>query len=319
MLSRVSDSLYWMSRYLERAEHTSRLIDLNLNVMLEESPAHRDSQRWPRVLESLRITAELDTSDPYAFARSMTFNLKNKASVVACISAARENARQVRERISTEMWNELNRLYLYVRGANADVLNIQPHDFFQEVKDRVHMFQGITDSTISHNEGWHFIQLGRYLERAGATAALLDAHFTAFPYRSDSVIGSSDYFEWLGLLKSCTAFEAYVKVYTADLRPASIAEYLLLNEDFPHSVRFSADAIQAALNAIADATETRKTTRVHRLAGRLRAELSYDQIDDILRGDLHTYLKDIQKQCDEIHVAIFETYIAYPIEAALRL
>ncbi len=318
MLSRVADSLYWMSRYLERAEHTARLLDLQLNLTLEQSTPERDQGRWTRLQSALRAACHVESDDAFGVVRELTFDPHNKASVAAAIIGARENARQVRERISTEMWQQVNRLYLFIGESNADTaLNIEPHKFFQTVKDQVQMFQGVTDSTMSHNEGWDFIQLGRFIERASSIAALLDGHFSTFPYIHPDVT-HSDYFEWLGLLKSCTAFEAYVKVHTAELRPNYIAEFLLLNEEFPHSVRFAADAIQSALSAIADSTETRKSVRVHRLAGRLRAALSYDQIDDIMHGDIHAYLKDIQHQCAEIHTAAYETYIAYPVETMFR-
>jgi uncharacterized alpha-E superfamily protein len=323
MLSRVADSLYWMSRYLERAEHTARLLDLHLNLMLEESPSGRDPRRWNRVLACLHTPTDTEIVDPYECARSLTFDTDNKLSVAAAINSARENARQVRERISTEMWQELNRLYLFIRNKrHPDVLAIEPHEFFQHVKDGVQTFQGITDSTMSHNEGWHFIQLGRFIERASAIAVLLNVHFNTFPveaqqYQNGTVL-LDNYFEWLGLLKSCTAFEAYVKVYSADLRPERIAEFLLLNEEFPHSARFSADCIQAALSAIADANGTRKSSRVHRLAGRLRAALGFGQIDEIMAGGLHIHLRDILRQCNDIHVAAYESYIAYPVDVALK-
>jgi uncharacterized alpha-E superfamily protein len=318
MLSRVADSLYWLSRYLERAEHTARLLDVHLSLMLEQSSPERDQDRWLRVQSALRTACHVDQGDTLDVVKELTFDPDNTASILASITAARENARQVRERISTEMWGQVNRLYLFMRDVKPEnALSIEPHRFFQTMKDQVQMFQGVTDSTMSHNEGWHFIQLGRNIERASAVAALLDVHFSSFPYKQIDHT-RSDYFEWVGLLKCCTAFEAYVKVYTADLRPSRIAEYLLLNEDFPHSVRFSADCIQTALNSIADATDTRKSGRVHRLAGKLRAALSYGQIDEIMDDNLSAYLRDIQRQCNDIHTASYETYVAYPIEVAFR-
>ncbi|MDX1990865.1 MAG: alpha-E domain-containing protein [bacterium] len=318
MLSRVADSLYWLSRYLERAEHTARLLDVHLGLMLEQSSPERDRDRWLRVQSALRTACHVDRADTLDVVKELTFDPDNTASILASITAARENARQVRERISTEMWGQINRLYLFMRDVKPEnALSVEPHRFFQTMKDQVQMFQGVTDSTMSHNEGWHFIQLGRNIERASAVAALLDVHFSGFPYKQIDHT-RSDYFEWVGLLKCCTAFEAYVKVYTADLRPSRIAEYLLLNEDFPHSVRFSADCIQTALNSIADATDTRKSSRVHRLAGKLRAALSYGQIDEIMDDNLSAYLRDIQRQCSDIHTAAYETYVAYPIEVAFR-
>jgi uncharacterized alpha-E superfamily protein len=304
-----------MSRYLERAEHTARLIDVTLNLMLDQSPATAE-RRWQLVMSGLGLPPT-DTSDAYKLTRTLAFDADNESSIVSSVIAARENARQVREQISSEMWEELNRLFLKVKSARIDhIWNFGSHEYFRKVKEGAQLFQGITDSTMSHGQGWRFIQVGRFIERAGATSALLDAHFK---YLSDPNIernGTSDYLEWVGLLKSCTAFEACCKVYTADLQTDRIAEFLLLNADFPHSVRFSADMVQSGLNAIAEATQTHKSSRANRLAGRLRASLSFGQIEEIMESGLHTYLRDIQRQCMQIHEAIYQAYIAYQIESA---
>jgi uncharacterized alpha-E superfamily protein len=315
MLSRVADSLYWMSRYLERAEHTARLIDVTLNLMLDQSPAMAE-RRWQLVMRGLGLPPT-DSRDAYKLTQTLAFDAENEGSIVSTIIAARENARQVREQISSEMWEELNRLFLQVKSARIDhIWNFGSHEYFRKVKEGAHLFQGITDSTMSHGQGWRFIQVGRFLERAGATAALLDAHFK---YLADPKIernGTSDYLEWVGLLKSCTAFEACCKVYTADLQTDRIAEFLLLNADFPHSVRFAADMVQAGLNAISEATQTHKSSRANRLAGRLRAALSFGHIEEIMESGLNAYLQDIQRQCMQIHEAIYQAYITYQIETA---
>lgn len=318
MLSRVADSLYWMSRYLERAEHAARLIDVNLNMMLDQSPANA-GQRWARLLSSLHVPPlPGGANDAYRITRVMTFDTSNETSIVACVATARDNLRQVREQISSEMWEHLNRFFLQLKGGNIeDLWNEGPHEFLRMAREGAHLFQGITDSTMSHGEGWQFIQVGRFIERAQATATLLDVYFSEFFDSQSRQSEAGSYLDWVGLLKSCTAFEAYCKVYTADLRPERIAEFLLLNADFPRSVRFAADRMQQAFQAIADATETRKTGRLNRLAGRLRAALNFGQIDEIMEGGLQAYLVDIQRQCAQIHAAIQQTYIAYPIESAL--
>ena len=318
MLSRVADSLYWMSRYLERAEHAARSIDVNLNLTLDQSPAPARLY-WRRLLRSLRLPAEdAEKLDAYQLTQQLTFDLANSQSLVACITSARENARQVREHLSSEMWEQLNRLFWQVKRGNIDsVWHDQPHEFFRGVKEGAHLFQGITDSTLAHGDGWHFILLGRSIERAQDTASLLDVYFSETSTDAEAGTGGLDYLEWVGLLKSCTAFEAYCQVYTADLRPDRIAEFLLLNAEFPRSVRFSVDMMQAALQAIGRATGARKAGRVERLAGRLRAALDYGQVDEIMAGDVHHYLEDVQRQCAQIHAAIYQAYIAYPIETAL--
>ena len=318
MLSRVADSLYWTSRYLERAEHTARQIDVSFNLMLDQSPTSAE-RRWKRLLACLHAPSTVaSTGDAYQITQAMTFDISNETSIVACIAAARENLRQVREQISSEMWEQLNRLFLYVKSTSIDdIWNVGPHEFFRTVKEGAHLFQGITDSTMSHGEGWQFIQVGRFIERASATATLLDIYFQEFMDAKVQQTAASRYLDWVGLLKSCTAFEAYCKVYTADLRPDRIAEFLLLNAECPRSVRFAADTMQTAFQAIAEITGTRKAGRVNRLAGRLRAVLSFGQIDEIIEGGLHAYLNDVQHHCVQIHTAIQQTYVAYPIESAL--
>jgi uncharacterized alpha-E superfamily protein len=319
MLSRVADSLYWTSRYLERAEHTARLIDIGLNLMLDQSAAAVE-RRWGRLLDSLHAPPLLTgTSDAYHITEAMTFDISNETSIVACIAAARENLRQVREQISSEMWEQLNRLFLQVKETRLDeIWRVTTHEFFRSVKEGSHLFQGITDATMNHGEGWQFIQVGRYIERAAATATLLDVYTNDLMMVNDSTDAPQrNYLDWVGLLKACTAFEAYCKVYTADLRPERVVEFLLLNPDCPRSVRFAVEAIQASFQSIAEATGARKSGRVNRLAGRLRASLGFGQIDEIMEAGLRPYLNDVRRQCEQIHEAILQTYVAYSVETAL--
>ena len=318
MLSRVAESLYWLSRYLERAEHTARLIDVHLNSMLDQAGGD-ENLRWQRLLLSLRTPAPAGEIDAYSITRLLTFDESNTSSIVSCIAAARENARQVRERISSEMWEQLNRLYLRVQQASMEqIWHAEPHRFLNSVKEGIYLFQGITDATMSHSEGWHFIRVGRFFERATATATLLDIHFSVFLTDQSAYDNEPlDYLSWVELLRSCSSFEAYCKVYTAAIRPANIAEFLLLNPELPRSIRFSCAMLQTALQAISKATSARSTGRAERLAGRLRATLDYDQIEDILSANMHEYLENIQRQCALIHNGIYQTYFAYPIEVAL--
>jgi uncharacterized alpha-E superfamily protein len=324
MLSRVADSLYWMSRYLERAEHTTRLLDVNLNLMLDEPQTSAD-RRWQRVLQALGAPKEIEfQGDAIALVRKLTFDAANHASVLACIISARENARHVREQISTEMWQRLNSLYLQVTRPQDELTDEAlmeqsegPTEFLQQVMEGVHQFQGVTDSTMSHGEGWQFIQVGRFMERASATAMLLEAYQPELWAKHDALPDSNEYLEWMGLLRSATAFEAYCKVYTADLAPDWILEFLLLDAEFPHSLRFSIDAMQHALEAVQDLSGGTRGDKLTRIAGRLRATLSYASVEEIMNGDVVMYLREIQLQCREIHNAIYELYVDYSIQAAL--
>lgn len=316
MLSRVADSLYWMSRYLERAEHTARLVSVGL-AQLDQSPQAANA-RWQRLLAALHTTSPNGALDPYAATRLLTNDAANPASLNACVTLARENARQVREQISSEMWEQLNRLYLRVRSTDLETIwRDDPVEYYQRVKEAAHLFQGVTDGTMNHGEGWLFIQVGRYLERAWATALLLDVFFQ--PHLTDPAPAQllPDMSEWVVLLKCCTAFEAYCKVYTADVQPQRIADFLLLNLDSPRSIRFAVDRLQRSLQQIGRRTGSRNAERAERLAGRLRAQLDYGQVDEILSDSLPTYLDLIRRQCGTIHGAVYQAYIAYPIEQAL--
>jgi len=314
MLSRVADSLYWMSRYLERAEHTARMLDLQLHLMLDLAPVSAE-RSWERVMNSLHIAMPEGPCDPYMLTQLLTFDPRKNNSIVACISAARENARHVREQFSSEMWEQVNRLSLQVRSASLEeIWDDQPHEFFRGVKEGCHLFQGTSDSTMTHGEGWQFIQIGRSVERACGIARMLEAHFSAYSHLDFHSRVTEDFLEWIGLLKSCTAFEAYCKVYTADLRPNRVAEFVILNPDFPHSIRFAVNSLSAALQALTQMTESKRAKSVNRLGGRLRATFDYGQIDEIAMNGLYAYLDDVLAQCEYIHTAIYDAYIVYPID-----
>jgi uncharacterized alpha-E superfamily protein len=317
MLSRVADSLYWMSRYLERAEHTARLIDVDLQLRLDQSP-EGGAGRWLRLLEALQIAPPEDTRiDTASLTHLLTLERTNPSSILSCVSAARENLRQVREQCSTEMWEQLNRLYLQVNNTTkTEAWLLQSHIFFRAVQEGAHLFQGVTDSTMSHGEGWQYIQLGRFVERTDTLARLVGTHFKSLIHSPDQAVESEEYLEWVGLLKSCAAFEAYCKTYTAELRPLRVAEFLLLNSEFPHSVRFSVDMVHAALSAIGEMTE-RKAEQPVRLAGRLQATLSFSQIDEILASGASAYVDSVRWQCAQAHTAIHQVYFDYSVESAL--
>jgi uncharacterized alpha-E superfamily protein len=318
MLSRVADSLYWMSRYLERAEHTARLIDVNLNLMLDESSFSSD-RRWQRVLVALGNPTGFEfTGDPYALTQLMTFDAANNASIIACIVSARENARQVREQISSEQWQQLNRLYhevtLHFGDNPADAL---PSDFLQAVISGAQLFHGVTDSTMNHGEGWHFIQIGRYIERATATVKLLNVYIQEFWSHPERAMEGTEYLEWIGLLRSSSAFEAYCRVYTNDVAPERILEFLLLNGENPHAVRHAIDCLQQALEAVHGEGGKRRAGPLMRLSGRLQASLEFGHIAEIVEQGVRPYLYEILRQCQEIHDALFQLYINYSIESAL--
>ena len=310
MLSRVADSLYWMSRYFERADHCARVLEANYNLMLNPSKLSAE-ERWHRIMASLGIPDTADGIDPQMAMIKLTSDPGDESSIVSCISACRENAGQVRGQISSEMWECLNRLYHHVTQPNSrPEMDAHPLRLVAAVREGSYQFQGVTAATMSHGEGWHFIQLGKYMERSCALPVLLDAYF--------STAGQADDLDWVGLLASCTAFESYCKVYTADLKPDSVAEFLLLNPEFPYSVRYAAERIGAAIAAISERSLTRAAGRIERISGRLRASLSYAQISEIMTGGLHRYLVSVVEQCKSLHAAVHEVYVDYPIQSALE-
>lgn len=314
LLSRVADALYWINRYLERAEHTARLARVRLDLGLDK---RRETEAWDfeRLYAGLRIKPPTPRPAlPSDLVDAIVFDSANRDSVMACVTAARDNARQVREEISSEMWEQLNGLFLHLRQVRLEnTWSGRPHYLLQVIIEGVHLFQGTTDATMGHGEGWQYLQVGRFLERAGSTAALLDLHLTGGESGERAI--RFDELEWAGLLRSCSALEAYCRHYTADLRAERIAEFLLLNQDFPRSVRFAAARVEAALRALAK-LNARGAGRAERLAGRLHASLDYGQVDEVL-SEPRPYLESILRYCDQIHTSVYQTYIGYPIESAL--
>ena len=316
MLSRVADHLYWMGRYLERAEHSARLLEVNLHGNLDQSE-RSEERRWRRLARSLGMELQPEMWPSFdALGQALTLDAAIPESILSRVKAARDNARQGWEQISSEMWEQINRMFLYLdRSSATDVWLEEPQTVFNAVKQGAYLFQGITDATMSHGEGWQFIQVGRATERAVATARLLDVHFCqdgAAPKEE-----SLSFLEWAAVLKSCTAFEAYVKTYSAQLEPSNIAAFLLLNPEFPRSIRFSTSSMKSGLHAIGRMAGGRMAGRPERLAGRLQADLDYGQIDEIMSGGLDSYLESIRHQCEQIHRAVHETFIRYPVATAL--
>ena len=312
LLSRVADALYWIGRYLERAEHRARLIDVRLDLGLDRGPSS-DGWDFNRLYVALGLQQTgAGPAGPGTLIDRLVFDASNRDSVAACMTAARENARQVREEISSDMWEQVNALFLQLKEARAEgTWSARPHYISRLVIDGVHLFEGVTDATMGHGEGWQYLQVGRFLERAAETAAVVDFHFAG---------GSTlppDHLEWVGLLRSCSALEAYCRCYTADLRPERIAEFLLLSAEFPRSVRFASARIESALRAIAHLSGRGAGGRAERLAGRLHASLEYGQVDEILNDDPHAYLAGVGLYCAQVHAAAYQSYIMYPIESAL--
>jgi uncharacterized alpha-E superfamily protein len=320
MLSRVADSLYWMSRYLERAENTVRQLDVAMSLMLDSGGASAETH-WQRLVASLGNPSDLEwTGDPGSNAEALVFDKHHPASVASCIDAARENARQIREEISSEQWQRLNRLYHLMRSPHTEAqFRSNINDVLSSLIDAVHLFKGVSDTTMIHGQGWHFIRLGRYLERAYAIATLLQVYQPLLSTPPEREHSGYQYLEQVGLLRCCTAFEAYCQVYTADLTPDRILEFLLLNRDFPHAIRYSVDGVRQAIQSIQHTGGRRPPDELSAGIGKLHAMLSFTSISEILNGDAAAFLHTIRQQCMRIHEIMYRYYIQYSIQSALAI
>lgn len=318
MLSRVADSLYWMCRYLERAENTARQLDVTMGLMLDTGGASAET-RWQRLISALGKPQGLAwNGDLEAMARELVFDNVNHAAVTFCVDGARENARQVREEISSEQWQRLNRLYHQMHSPHAlTQFSASISDSLSSVLDGIHLFKGVTDTTMIHGQGWQFMRLGRYLERAYATATMLEVHqeWMFSPGERDNT--SYHYLELVGLLRCSTSFEAYCQVYSADVSPDRVLQFLLLNRDFPHAIRYCVDGMRDAVLGIQIQGGRRAPEELTAGIGRLHAMLGFTTIGEILRGDIAAFLHNIREQCLRIHELIYSYYVHYSIQSAL--
>lgn len=323
MLSRVADSCYWLSRYIERAETNARLMNVNMELMLDLEASDSESPRrhWMPILATLEdqeLFSELhDEVGADQVMEFVTFEKKNPNSVMSCIANARENARTVREQISSEMWEQLNKLYLYLRSdqARVDYRNA-PHDFYSSVIDGSHLFQGITDATMTHGQGWDFIQVGKFLERADSTSRVLDVKYHILLPSGERVGGNVDITQWMAVLRSCSAFEAYLKINIGDVSAYKVAEFLILHPTFPRSLRFSIDSMDRAIHRISGSGIAGFHNETDRLSGILRSNITYATIETIFSVGLHEYLDQTQLRLIEISNALLRDYCEWMDEAS---
>jgi uncharacterized alpha-E superfamily protein len=320
MLSRVADSLYWMSRYLERAENTVRLLDVTMSLMLDAGGSNVEL-RWQRLLAALGKPEDMEWNGSIEeMAQKLVYDNLSPASVIYCLNGARENARQVREEISTEMWQRLNRLYHQMHLPQAQSqFSTNIGDQLSTVIDGIYLFKGTTDTSMIHSQGWQFIRLGRYLERAYATATLLEVYESELFSAQERESSGYLHLELVGLLRCCTAFEAYCQVYTADLSPERMLEFVVLNRDFPHAIHYCVAGTRQAIEGIQKAGGRRPPEELKAAVGKLNAMLGYTSINEILAGDTAGFLHNIRGQCLHIHELIYRYYVHYSIQSALTV
>jgi uncharacterized alpha-E superfamily protein len=312
LLSRVAESVYWMSRYIERAENVARFMDVNLRLTLD-APAGM-SQQWQPLIAT--------SGDAEAFAERygeatqesviefLTFDSSNPNSVLSCLKAARENARTVRDTVSSEMWEQVNQLHLMMQEQVAVERGaMSPYDLFYRLRMGCHLFQGITDSTMSHNEAWHFIRLGRKLERADKTTRILDVKYYIILPSVFAVGTPSDEIHWSAVLKSVSGFEMYRKRH-GRITPARLVEFLLMDTEFPRAVRYCLWTASDSLHAITGTPRGSFRFSAEQELGRVRAEMDYAQVDQIIAGGLHEFLDTFQTKLNSIDERIFDTFFA---------
>ncbi len=315
MLSRAANNLYWMSRHIERAETTARLLDVTYRMSLLPYRIQESDQSWaepwalPLVISGLasayyeRYPGVLSSDNVLRF---MVLDPANPSSLYSCIQSARENARTVRGAITSEMYEDINAAWLEIRNQDYDRLHAGGlGEFFDWVKMRSHQFRGVTFGTMLRDEGYNFIRLGTFMERADNTARLLDVKYhTLLPSAAD-VGGAVDYYQWGALLRSLSAFDSYRKVYRDLITPMKVAELLILRADVPRSLHACMNEIYDILCELCDES----SIEAERLAGELHAQLHYGRTGQIIALGLHEYLMDFLEKLSLLTTEIDEDFL----------
>ena len=312
MLSRVASNLYWMSRYVERAENTARVLDVTWRMsLLAQEPSLKD-QEW---FAPLNITG---TFFPYSGRHTevcarevlhyMALDPENPSSIYACAQKARENARSVRGAITSEMWEVLNTTWLEMQHVDEDKMAARGVSaFFDWVKERSHLFRGVTFGTMHRDDAYEFARLGTHMERADSTARILDVKYHILLPSVKDVGGAVDYYQWSAVLRSVSAFEAYRKVYRDVITPLRLAELLILRDDVPRCLRFCLRQVADTLGRVQNA----QSAEALRKAQQILAGLQYGRISEIFADGLHEYLTDfldsMQDLSDEIQRSFFSS------------
>lgn len=310
MLSRVAQSLYWMARYIERAENVARFIDVNLQLLLDV-PVEDAAQWQPLVITSGDASLFQQRYDSFTrenVIEFLTFDAENPNSILSSLTQARENARSVRETISSDMWEQLNEFYHQVRRVSLQGGTLaSPYLFFDSVKKGSYLFDGITLATLFHGESWYFYLLGRLLERADKTSRLLDFKYFVLLPSLDDVNTPFDDIQWAAVLRSASGFEMYRKRH-AEISPNRIIEFLMLDTDFPRSVNYCVANSDQAVHAITGTPRGMFRNAAERKFGQLRGELAYAHVDEIIAGGLHEYLDRLQEELNAAGTAVASTF-----------
>ncbi|MEO8187811.1 MAG: alpha-E domain-containing protein [Burkholderiaceae bacterium] len=324
MLSRTADHLFWMARYIERAENTARMLDVNLSTSLLPQSAQASERGWRALLSISELTEEFDERYPAVSPREvmdfMVRDASNSSSICACLQAARENARAVRGSLTTEVWETHNDTWLDLQRKLTDGTSERdPQSFFEWVKFRSHLSRGVTIGTMLKDEAFYFVRLGTFLERADNTARLIDVKYHGLGNKSEdpraaddnhSVDHPPDFYHWAAVLRSVSAFETYRKVYRDVITPSRVAELLILRGDMPRSLASCLNEVSINLEMVRNS----RSDETERRAGLLRAELKYGRIEDILARGLHPYLTEFLERINDLGERVSEDFLV-PLEA----
>jgi uncharacterized alpha-E superfamily protein len=312
LLSRVADSVYWMARYMERAENVARFIGVNLNLQLDvvADPA----QQWQPLVDTsgdTKLFAErYGDANQHRVVKFLTYDDDNPNSIFSCLRAARENARSVRDTISSEMWAQINSLYLTIQSQRNMPQAESLAEVYRSIRLACHTFQGLSDATMTHNEAWHFLRLGRKLERADKTSRILDVkYFMLLPSARD--VGTPyDDIHWSAVLKSVSGFEMYRKRF-GRLQPRDVVRFLVMDPEFPRSVHYCIRIADESLHSITGTPPGAFMWPSERLTGLLRAELDFTSVDQIIHDGLHCYLDTLQAKLNAIDGGLSEDFFTW--------
>ena len=315
MLSRTADHLFWMARYMERAENTARMLNVSYETSLLPQSVDMAEQGWRGLLSISELTTpffeKFNEVTPVNVMDFMVRDDDNPSSIVACLRSARENARAVRGALTTEVWETQNQTWLeFNRMLSDDAFERDPAAFFEWVKFRSHQSRGVTVGTMLMDDALHFLRIGTFLERADNTARLLDVKFQAHAgdyFGAGNVKESQevDFYHWSAILRSVSGFEIYRKVYRNVIRPERVAELLILRPDMPRSLAACMNDVVTNLEILAN----EQSGETLRRAGRLKSDLQYGHIEEILATGLHAYLTQFLDRVGDLGVGISRDFL----------
>ena len=316
MLSRDADSMYWLSRYIERAEHVARLLRVNTALLTDvgDLTPLLQHQMWASLLGVMRIEVDPpgDASIAQRVRQYLTFDPDCPCSLINCLAHARENARAIRETISSEMWENVNGLFWLIHGDGARAMfDDNPDTFLQQITTGSMLFQGLTDQTLPHDQRWQFARLAKHLERVDVTARVIETRYQILANLNAQLDQPIKNIHWMGVLRSCCSIEAYRRLHTAELDPVRVASFLILQKNFPRSIRYCVERATEAIEGIRRSNGIHTASPAERVLGRLGAQLEYAETAEMLQDGLPHYLQKIQAVAAEASLAVQRSYFLY--------